>query len=56
MMEEIMVDEDDRFIYCEKYIDGCHIRYAKDKIFSAPDLPKNIHEKLVEAYKKMKEE
>lgn len=54
MVNEIIVDEDDLFVYCEKWIDGCHIRYTKDKVFAESDLPKNIHEVLVKTIKKMK--
>jgi len=51
MMDEIIIDEDDRFIYCEKWIDGCHIRHVKDKIFPEPELPINIHELIVSSIK-----
>lgn len=54
MVNEIIVDEDDLFVYCEKWIDGCHVRYAEDKIYHETKLLNNIHELLVKKLKEMK--
>jgi len=56
MIEEIVIDEDDRFVYCQKDIDGCVIRYTKDKIFPEEKHPNNIHEMIIKSYKRLKDQ